>query len=81
MLNASEEHSMCLTPKGKTNCILAGVSREETFSQLTWKKQLLLRKHLLLQLSPLGKDQHSASRWHENCCAAPLLTTTQTRCQ
>lgn len=58
MLNRSEEHSMCLTPKGKTNCILAEVSREETFSQLTWKKQLLLRNYLFLQLSSLGKDQH-----------------------
>lgn len=58
MLNRSEEHSVRLTPKGKTNCVLAGVSREETFSQLTWKKQLLLRNYLLLQLSSLRKDQH-----------------------
>lgn len=54
MLNRAEEHSMCLTPKG----ILAGASREETFSQLTWRKQLLLRNYLLLQLSSLRKDQH-----------------------
>lgn len=58
MLNRPEEHSICLTPKGKTNCILAGASREETFSQLTWRKQLLLWNYLLLQLSSLRKDQH-----------------------
>lgn len=49
---------MCLAPKGKTNCILAEASKEETFSQLTWKKQILLRNYLLLQLSSLRKDQH-----------------------
>lgn len=49
---------MCLAPKGKTHCILAEVSKEETFSQLTWKKQILLRNYLLLQLSSLRKDQH-----------------------
>lgn len=52
---------MCLTPKGKTHCTFAGVSREETFSQLTWKKHLLLRNYLLLQLSSLGERPTSHS--------------------
>lgn len=55
MLDRSEEDSMCLTPKGKTNFILTG----ETFSQLAWKKQLLLRNYPLLQLPSIGKDQHN----------------------